>query len=255
MSAELLLELEDITAGYGKMMILHGLSMRCRRGEIVTLLGANGVGKTTTLRTILGQAHLRSGGVKFNGADISRLPPHKTAELGISHSPEGRSIFGNLTVLENLRAGGHLLKTRVELKDHLGRVYSLFPRLKERRGQIAGSLSGGEQQMLAMGRALMSNPTLMLLDEPSLGLAPQLVKLVADTLTEVNRTGTSVLLVEQNARLALEIAKYGYVMEKGTIALEGDSQQLSANEGIKRIYLGLVDRVDGKSTSRGGCSG
>lgn len=248
MSTELLLELKDITAGYGKMVILHGISMRCHRGDIVTLLGANGVGKTTTLRTILGQAHLMSGEVKFNGADISRLPPHKTAELGISHSPEGRSIFGNLTVLENLRAGGHLLKTRARLKDHLDRVYSLFPRLKERRTQIAESLSGGEQQMLAMGRALMSNPTLMLLDEPSLGLAPQLVKLVADTLTEVNRTGTSVLLVEQNARLALEIAKYGYVMEKGTIALEGDSQQLSANEGIKRIYLGSVDRVDGKST-------
>jgi branched-chain amino acid transport system ATP-binding protein len=246
MSTELLLEIQDVTAGYGKMMVLFDISIRCHRGNIVTLLGANGVGKTTTLRAILGQIRVESGAIRFNGTDICGLPPHKIAELGIAHSPEGRSIFGNLTVLENLRAGAHLLKTRVELREHLDRVYSLFPRLKERRGQIAGLLSGGEQQMLAMGRALMSNPTLMLLDEPSLGLAPQLVKLVADTLVEVNQTGTSVLLVEQNARLALEIAEYGYVMEKGAIALEGTSSQLSANEGIKRIYLGLADRPDGE---------
>jgi branched-chain amino acid transport system ATP-binding protein len=255
MSAELLLEMRNITAGYGKMMVLFDIGMKCRRGDIVTLLGANGVGKTTTLRAILGQIHVKSGAIRFNGTDICGLPPHRIAELGIAHSPEGRSIFGNLTVLENLRAGAHLLKTRAELREHLDRVYSLFPRLKERRGQVAGSLSGGEQQMLAMGRALMSNPTLMLLDEPSLGLAPQLVKLVADTLREVNRTGTSVLLVEQNARLALEIAGYGYVMEKGTIALEGESRQLSADEGIKRIYLGLADQLDERDSGRGGCSG
>lgn len=240
MSTELLLELSGVTAGYGKMPVLHGVSIKCHRGEIVTLLGANGVGKTTTLRTILGQLKPRDGEIKFNGADITRLPPHKTAALGVAHSPEGRNIFGNLTVIENLRAGAHLLKTRKELKEHLDRVYSMFPRLKERTTQIAGSLSGGEQQMLAMGRALMSNPRLMLLDEPSLGLAPQLVKLVADTLTEVNRTGTSVLLVEQNARLALEISRYGYVMEKGAIALEGNAKELGADEQVKKVYLGIA---------------
>lgn len=240
MKDDKLLELGKLKSGYGKMVVLHDVSLTVEESKIVTILGSNGVGKTTTLRTILGQLTPMSGEIFYKGKDITNLPPHKTAELGLSYCPEGRNLFGNLTVFENLRAGGYLLKTRKEFKDSLERVYSLFPRLKERHSQLAESLSGGEQQMLAMARALMGTPDLMLLDEPSLGLAPKLVELVLGTLREINETGVSILLVEQNAKLALEVSKYGYVMEKGTIAMEGNAKDLRSDEKVQKVYLGVA---------------
>jgi len=241
MSTVPLLELNSVVAGYGKMNVINNISLRVNQGEVVTLLGSNGVGKTTTLRTILAQTNLKRGEIRYKGKNIAHFPTYKIAALGISYCPEGRGIFANLTTKENLQAGAYLLKSRGEFKENLGRVYSLFPILKERSNQIAGSLSGGEQEMLAIGRSLISSPSLMLLDEPSLGLAPQLVELIGRTLREINNTGVSILLIEQNAKLALEISNYGYLMRKGTVALEGNAKELAADKRVKEVYLGVAE--------------
>lgn len=240
MSTVPLLELKGVVAGYGKMDVINDISIRVNQGEVVTLLGSNGVGKSTTLRTILAQTDLKKGEIKYNGENVTNFPTYRIAALGISYCPEGREIFSNLTAKENLQAGAYLLKSREELEKNLDRVYSLFPILKERSNQIAESLSGGEQEMLAIGRSLMSSPNLMLLDEPSLGLAPQLVELIGTTLREINKAGVSILLIEQNAKLALEISNYGYLMRKGTIVLEGKAKDLATDERVKEIYLGIV---------------
>lgn len=240
MSTVPLLELKGVVAGYGKMDVINDISIRVNQGEVVTLLGSNGVGKSTTLRTILAQTDLKKGEIKYNGENVTNFPTYRIAALGISYCPEGREIFSNLTTKENLQAGAYLLKSREELEKNLDRVYSLFPILKERSNQIAESLSGGEQEMLAIGRSLISSPNLMLLDEPSLGLAPQLVELIGTTLREINKAGVSILLIEQNAKLALEISNYGYLMRKGTIVLEGKAKDLATDERVKEIYLGIV---------------
>ena len=240
MSINPLLKLNNVLAGYGKMNVVNNISIRVNQGEIVTLLGSNGVGKTSTLRTIVAQTDLKKGDIKYKDIDITHFPTYKIAELGIGYCPEGRSIFGNLTTKENLQAGAYLLKSRQKFKENLDRVYSLFPILKERSNQIAESLSGGEQEMLAIGRSLMNSPSLLLLDEPSLGLAPKLVELIGKTLREINKEGVSILLIEQNAKLALEISNYGYLMRKGSIVLEGTAKELVVDERVKEIYLGIV---------------
>lgn len=235
-----ILELNNIVAGYGKKEIINKISIRINQGRIVTLLGSNAVGKTTILKTILSQTYLKSGEIKYKGVDIAHLATYKIARLGISYVPEGRGIFANLTTKENLLAGAYLLKSKQELKNNLNRVYSIFPILKERSNQLAESLSGGEQEMLVIGRSLMNKPNLLLLDEPSLGLAPKLVELIGKILKEINNEGVCILLVEQNAKLALELADYGYLIRKGTIVLEGDTKDLIKNKKIKEIYLGIV---------------
>lgn len=235
-----ILELKNIVAGYGKKEILNKISIRINQGRIVTLLGSNAVGKTTILKTILSQTYLKSGEIKYKGVDIAHLATYKIARLGISYVPEGRGIFANLTTKENLLAGAYLLKSKQELENNLNRVYSIFPILKERSNQLAESLSGGEQEMLVIGRSLMNKPNLLLLDEPSLGLAPKLVELIGKILKEINNEGVCILLVEQNAKLALELADYGYLIRKGTIVLEGDTKDLIKNKKIKEIYLGIV---------------
>lgn len=240
MSKAPLLKLNNVLAGYGKMNVVNNISIRVNQGEIVTLLGSNGVGKTSTLRTILAQTDLKKGEIKYKDIDITHFPTYKIAELGIGYCPEGRAIFGNLTTKENLQAGAYLLKSRQKFKENLDRIYSLFPILKERSNQIAELLSGGEQEMLAIGRSLMSNPSLLLLDEPSLGLAPKLVELIGKTLREINKEGVSILLIEQNARLALEISNYGYLMRKGSIVLEGTAKELVTDDRVKEIYLGII---------------
>lgn len=235
-----ILELNNIVAGYGKKEIINKISIRINQGRIVTLLGSNAVGKTTILKTILSQTYLKSGEIKYKGVDIAHLATYKIARLGISYVPEGRGIFANLTTKENLLAGAYLLKSKQELENNLNRVYSIFPILKERGNQLAESLSGGEQEMLVIGRSLMNKPNLLLLDEPSLGLAPKLVELIGKILKEINNEGVCILLVEQNAKLALELADYGYLIRKGTIVLEGDTKDLIKNKKIKEIYLGIV---------------
>lgn len=235
-----ILELNNIVAGYGKKEIINKISIRINQGRIVTLLGSNAVGKTTILKTILSQTYLKSGEIKYKGVDIAHLATYKIARLGISYVPEGRGIFANLTTKENLLAGAYLLKSKQELENNLNRVYSIFPILKERSNQLAESLSGGEQEMLVIGRSLMNKPNLLLLDEPSLGLAPKLVELIGKILKEINNEGVCILLVEQNAKLALELADYGYLIRKGTIVLEGDTKDLIKNKKIKEIYLGIV---------------
>lgn len=233
-----LLELSNIKAGYGKMEVLQGISLEIQKGEIIALVGANGVGKTTSLRTILGQLTPLSGSILFQGHDLTNNTPHQIIALGISYSPEGRDIFGNLTVEENLRAGGYLVE-KGKIKERLEQVYELFPRLKDRRHQNGASLSGGEQQMLAIGRALMVEPALVLLDEPSLGLAPIIAHRIFEKLQQINQNGTSILLVEQNVSLALQISHRGYVMEKGMIVIAGESTTLQENEHVKKAYLGV----------------
>lgn len=235
-----ILELNNIVAGYGKKDIINKISIRINQGRIVALLGSNAVGKTTILKTILSQTYLKSGEIKYKGVDIAHLATYKIARLGISYVPEGRGIFANLTTKENLLAGAYLLKSKQELENNLNRVYSIFPILKERSNQLAESLSGGEQEMLVIGRSLMNKPNLLLLDEPSLGLAPKLVELIGKILKEINNEGVCILLVEQNAKLALELADYGYLIRKGTIVLEGDTKDLIKNKKIKEIYLGIV---------------
>jgi branched-chain amino acid transport system ATP-binding protein len=234
-----MLEIKNLTFGYGAISALHGISLSVPPGRIVTLIGANGAGKTTTLRTISGLLKPKSGEIFYDGKNIASLPPHQIVARGISHVPEGRMIFANLTVLENLQLGAYLQKDRHIVRRELEHVFNLFPRLQEREKQISGTLSGGEQQMLAIGRALMSKPKLLLLDEPSLGLAPLLVKAIFEKIVEINREqGITVLLVEQNANLALEVSHFGYVLETGKIILQGDSAALRQNPQVKSAYLG-----------------
>jgi branched-chain amino acid transport system ATP-binding protein len=229
----------DAHAYYGHVHALKGVSLTVGRGEIVALIGANGAGKSTTLRAVSGLIKLRGGEIKIGGKSISGMPAHNVVYMGVSHSPEGRKIFPTLSVNENLNMGAYALgNAKDKIEGHREKVFTLFPRLKERRGQLAGTLSGGEQQMLAIGRALMSDPKLLLLDEPSLGLAPLLVKTIFDTVREINKTGVSILLVEQNARAALRLATTGYVLETGLIVLSGPANTLLADEGVRKAYLG-----------------
>jgi branched-chain amino acid transport system ATP-binding protein len=234
-----MLEIKNLHVSYGAINALHGISLSVKAGSIVTLIGANGAGKTTTLKTISGLLKPKSGEIFYEGKNIAGLPPHQIVALGLSHVPEGRMIFANLTVLENLQLGAYLQKDKKIVRQELAHVFNLFPRLKEREKQIAGTLSGGEQQMLAIGRALMSRPKLLLLDEPSLGIAPLLVKTIFEKIVEINREqGLTILLVEQNANLALEVSSSGYVLETGKITLQGDSPSLRQNPQVKSAYLG-----------------
>ncbi len=234
-----MLEIKNLVVNYGAIAALHGISLSVPAGKIVTLIGANGAGKTTTLKTISGLLKPQSGEILYEGKNIAGLPPHQIVARGISQSPEGRMIFANLTVLENLLLGAYLQKDKDIVRRELERAFTLFPRLKEREKQIAGTLSGGEQQMLAIGRALMSRPHLLLLDEPSLGLAPLLVKTIFEKIVEINREqGLTILLVEQNANLALEISHFGYVLETGKVVLEGPCNELRQNPKVKSAYLG-----------------
>jgi branched-chain amino acid transport system ATP-binding protein len=234
-----MLEIKDLAVSYGSITALHDVCLRVGKGDIVTLIGANGAGKSTTLRTISGLLKAQSGSIKYEGEEISNQPPHKIVARGISQVPEGRMIFANLTVRENLLMGAYLRKKRNELSTEFDFIFGMFPRLKERLLQVAGTLSGGEQQMLAIGRALMSKPRCLMLDEPSLGIAPILVKTIFQKITEINKSlGITILLVEQNANLALEVSNYGYVLETGRIILHDQSSALRANERVKSAYLG-----------------
>jgi len=233
-----MLTLEDVHAGYDDALTLHGVSIEVRRGEVVAMIGANGAGKSTTLRTISGLIPARSGAITFDGHPITRLTPDRIVALGLVHVPEGRRIFPELTVEENLLAAAYLVAGRTEVRRRLAEVTARFPRLDERRSQAAGTLSGGEQQMLAFGRAMMTGPKLLLLDEPSLGLAPKLVEEVMKAVTLFRESGVTVLLVEQNANLALRLADRGYVMETGRIVLAGTGAELLANEHVRASYLG-----------------
>ena len=234
-----MLELKNLTVNYGAITALHGISLSVPDGKIVTLIGANGAGKTTALKTISGLLKPKSGEILYGEKNIAGLPPHQIVKLGLSHVPEGRMIFANLTVMENLQLGAYLQKDRQIVRRELEHVFALFPRLREREKQIAGTLSGGEQQMLAIGRALMSRPEFLMLDEPSLGLAPLLVKTIFEKIVEINRQqGITILLVEQNAKLALGISHLGYVLETGRVALQGDSTTLQQNPQVKSAYLG-----------------
>jgi branched-chain amino acid transport system ATP-binding protein len=235
------LEVKNLEVSYGAITALRGISLTVGPGEIVTLIGANGAGKSTTLRTISGLLKAKSGEVWFEGRNITNLPPHQIVKLGISQVPEGRMIFSNLTVLENLTMGAYLQRDKQVIHKEMDHVFGVFPRLQERREQVAGTLSGGEQQMLAIGRALMSRPKFLMLDEPSLGIAPLLVKTIFEKIVEINRErGISILLVEQNANLALEISRRGYVLETGAIILADDSAALRQNPQVKSAYLGGV---------------
>jgi branched-chain amino acid transport system ATP-binding protein len=234
-----MLEIRNLTVSYGAITALHGISLSVPPGGIVTLIGANGAGKTTTLKAVSGLLRARGGEILYNGKNIAGLPPHQIVKLGLSHVPEGRMIFANLTVMENLQMGAYLKTDRQVIQRELDYVFTTFPRLQERRQQIAGTLSGGEQQMLAIGRALMSQPKFLMLDEPSLGLAPLLVKTIFEKIIEINRQqGITILLVEQNANLALEASHSGYVLETGKITLSGDSAALRQNPQVKSAYLG-----------------
>lgn len=230
-----MLKVSNLAVAYGPLKVIADLSLEVRPGEIVALVGSNGAGKTTILRTISGLLRPLSGKIEFEGKDISRTKPHDIVKLGISHVPERRGIFANLTVYENLMMGGYIRKLKTSDYDE---VYQIFPRLSERRKQIAGTLSGGEQQMLAISRALLSRPKLMLLDEPSLGLAPQITKSIFENIVRINKTGTTVLLVEQNAQAALKVSHRAYVLEVGNIELEGPSPELLHNDDVRKAYLG-----------------
>jgi branched-chain amino acid transport system ATP-binding protein len=231
-----LLSVSDLAAGYGAISAIKGISLEVNEGEIVTLIGSNGAGKSTTLRALSGIIRPRSGTVKFKGTAIEKLAPHKIVQLGISHVPEGRGIFHRMSVRDNLLLGGY--QRNDNLSDDLDRAYTLFPRLKERADQAGGTLSGGEQQMLAIGRALMAKPKLLLLDEPSMGLSPLLVETIFATITEIRDQGATVLLVEQNALMALEIADRAYVLESGVITLQGTGEELAKDDAVRRSYLG-----------------
>ena len=237
-SAPPMLELDRVETYYGTIQALKGISIDVRDGEIVTLIGANGAGKSTTLRSINGLNHPRRGTIRFLGQDISRTPAHEIVRRGVSQSPEGRKLFPRMSVVENLEMGAFQRHDRSEIKEDMDRVFTLFPRLAERRGQRAGTMSGGEQQMLAIGRALMARPKLLMLDEPSMGLAPIFVDRVFQTIVEINKQGTTILLVEQNALVALEVAQRGYVLETGKIALSDSAKALRDNEDVRKTYLG-----------------
>ncbi len=232
------LALDQVETYYGTIQALRGISLEVRAGEIVTLLGANGAGKTTTLRSINGLNRPRRGTIVFQGEDITALPAHHVVKRGISQSPEGRRLFPRMSVTENLELGTFSRTDRSTTKEDMDRVFTLFPRLAERRNQKAGTLSGGEQQMCAIGRALMARPKLLMLDEPSMGLAPIFVERIFETVVEVNKQGTPILLVEQNALMALDVAARGYVLETGRIVLEGPSSELRSNEQVRKTYLG-----------------
>ena len=234
-----LLELRDVDAHYGRVQALRNVSLDVDGHEIVALIGANGAGKTTTLRTISGLMHPSRGTIKFAGTDITHMDPAKVVSLGLCQSPEGRRLFSRLTVRDNLLMGAYTRKDRAEIASDIERVYTLFPRVKERQKQIAGTLSGGEQQMLAMGRALMARPKALMLDEPSLGLSPILVETIFTIIREINSQGTPVLLVEQNAHKALEVANRGYVLETGVIVQTGTGKELLASEEVQKAYLGM----------------
>ena len=236
--AEPMLKVTDIRAAYGKIEALKGVSLTVMEGEIVTLIGANGAGTSTTLKTISGQLTPKTGSIEFMGKTISGTPTHLVTAMGIIQVPEGRRIFSRMTVMENLEMGAFLRNDKDEIKSDLDHVFELFPRLKERISQKGGTLSGGEQQMLAMGRAMMAKPKLLMLDEPSMGLAPVVVEIIFETILTLNRAGITILLVEQNANMALAIADRGYVLETGNVALTGPGKELLANEAVRKAYLG-----------------
>jgi branched-chain amino acid transport system ATP-binding protein len=236
---KLILELKDVHTFYGSIEALKGISIEVHEGEIVTLIGANGAGKSTTLRSINGLNHPRQGTIHFQGEDITDEAPHNVVKMGISQSPEGRRLFPRMSVTENLQMGAFQRADRSGVKEGMDRVFSLFPRLAERKNQKAGTLSGGEQQMCAIGRALMAEPKLLMLDEPSMGLAPIFVEKIFEIVREINEQGTPILLVEQNALMALDTANRGYVMETGSIVLADDAKALRDNEQVKKTYLGL----------------
>jgi branched-chain amino acid transport system ATP-binding protein len=234
-----MLELKDVHTYYGNIHALKGISLTVNDGEIVSLIGSNGAGKSTTLRTIQGLNKPRSGSIVLDGIELHRLPAHQIATLGVAQSPEGRMIFPRMTVMENLEMGAYVRKDLTTFKDDIDHVFSLFPRLKERVSQKGGTLSGGEQQMLAMARALMAKPKILLLDEPSMGLAPILVELIFDIITKLNQEGTTILLVEQNALMALSIAKRGYVLQTGEVVLADEAAKLMKNAEVQKTYLGV----------------
>jgi branched-chain amino acid transport system ATP-binding protein len=236
----MLLELRDVVVRYGKATALQGISMDVDQGEIVTLIGSNGAGKTTTLRTVSGLSTPSSGEIRFQGKLISGVEPHEIVRMGVAHVPEGRRVFGPMTVQENLELGAFLRTDRLAMAQDLNRMYESFPRLKERRRQAAGSLSGGEQQMLAIARALMTSPKVLLLDEPSLGLSPILVREVGKIISRINAQGVTVILIEQNARMALKLANRAYILELGKIILQGNGRELANNDGVKKAYLGTA---------------
>ena len=233
-----MLKIEKLNVSYGAIHAVRDVSISINRGEIVTLIGANGAGKSTTLNTISGLLHPSTGSISFLGESLAKVPPHKTVYKGLAQVPEGRRVFAQMTVQENLEMGAFTQNNSADINDDLEKVYSLFPRLKERMKQIAGTLSGGEQQMLAMGRALMSRPKLLMLDEPSMGLAPILVEQIFDIIADLHKTGATILLVEQNAQMALGIASRGYVMETGKIVTTGTGSELLASEAVRKAYLG-----------------
>ncbi|MBR6713154.1 MAG: ABC transporter ATP-binding protein [Selenomonadaceae bacterium] len=233
-----MLEVKDINVYYGAIHAIKGISLAVEEGEIVTLIGANGAGKSTTLRTISGLLKPKTGEINFLGKNIAGMPAHKIVREGISQVPEGRRIFAEMTVQENLELGAFTRTDKEEIQNDFKMVFGRFPRLEERKAQLAGTLSGGEQQMLAMGRALMSRPKLLLLDEPSMGLAPLLIREIFSIIADINKTGTTVLLVEQNANMALSIANRAYVLETGRITISGDAKELAASEDIRKAYLG-----------------
>lgn len=233
-----LLEIKDLEVNYGVIKAIKGVSFDVNEGEIIALIGANGAGKTTILHTITGLIQAKKGSIVFDGKELTKTPPHKIVSLGMAHVPEGRRIFQQLSVLENLKLGAYTRKDKSEIASTLKMVYERFPRLEERKNQVAGTLSGGEQQMLAMGRALMSKPRIILMDEPSMGLSPLLVSEIFDIIKVINESGTTVLLVEQNAKKALSIADRAYVLETGKITLSGDAKDLINDESVKKAYLG-----------------
>ncbi len=237
--AGIVLELDGVHTYYGAIHALKGISLKVHEGEVVTLIGANGAGKSTTLRSINGVNHPREGRITFQGRDITNAPPHAIVKMGIAQSPEGRRLFPRMSVLENLEMGAFQRTDKANFPEDMDRVFDLFPRLAERKQQQAGTMSGGEQQMVAMGRALMARPKLLLLDEPSMGLAPIFVERIFEIVREINSQGTPILLVEQNALMALDAASRGYVMETGVIALEGPAKELRENERVRKAYLGI----------------
>lgn len=233
-----LLEVQDIQVYYGMIQALKGVSFSVNEGEVIALIGANGAGKTTTLHTVTGLLRAKSGHIIYDGQDITKVPAHKIVTMGMAHVPEGRRVFANMTVLQNLKMGAFTRSDKNEIESTIEMIYKRFPRLKERQNQTAGTLSGGEQQMLAMGRALMSKPKIILMDEPSMGLSPILVEEIFHIIREISAGGTTVLLVEQNAKKALSIADRAYVLETGNIVLSGDAKEMMNNESIKKAYLG-----------------
>lgn len=233
-----MLEVKDLEVYYGVIQAIKGISFEVNQGEVIALIGANGAGKTTTLQTITGMLKPEKGAVIFDGVDISKIPGHKIVPMGMAHVPEGRRVFAQLSVYENLKMGAYTRKDKKEIEESLKKVYKRFPRLEERKNQLAGTLSGGEQQMLAMGRALMSKPKIILMDEPSMGLSPIFVEEIFNIIKEISASGTTVLLVEQNAKKALSIADRAYVLETGNIVLSGDAKEMMNNEQIKKAYLG-----------------